>query len=572
MTTKKLLKNIKGVFKLPVKKRYFGKIRYYTPYFEPRGFCNSIIKIRKLVPLSEEKLAENTERGGGWAKAKYSNMPMTRRSKNWIVSIFGSDYYIRVGSPFKIINIQLGWKDKWECYDDKTEILTKEGWKYFKNITYNDRILCLNNKNVAEYHKPLKIIEKSYCGKMYQLKSTGVDLLVTPTHKLYVAKGNLYGRYSNNTLKSDFELCTPDKYFKKSKRFLKSFKWEKEDITEVLISGYTYTKKGNKEGVVNNYKIEDQIFNADWFLKFLGFFTAEGCANEEKGEIFIAACNDGSIKATEEQKSFEEVLTKLGFKIKKTHTDRTAIGYKIYNKALAKWLVKNCGKLAQNKKAPTFIKDISSRQINIYLNWLYKGDGHKYKTSHILCTTSKKLSSDVEELILKSGKTFYTSYKKVGKSVIINERIVTPKHGTYHINWLQDRNDINVGTKTIKESKNYKENWTDYNGKVYCVTVPYNKIFIKRKGKGVWCGNCPRFEWEPSFQFWMFNWQYVITWPAPEVESHIESRSVHADSYWEQILWYLHYSNKDIRVAEETWGWTDGDTKESTWNKNYLIR
>jgi hypothetical protein len=70
----------------------------------------------------------------------------------------------------------------------------------------------------------------------------------------------------------------------------------------------------------------------------------------------------------------------------------------------------------------------------------------------------------------------------------------------------------------------------------------------------------------------MFNWQYVITWPAPEVESHIESRSVHADSYWEQILWYLHYSNKDIRVAEETWGWTDGDTKESTWNKNYLIR
>ena len=113
MTAKELIKDIEGVFKLPVKKTYFGKIKYYTPYFEPRGFCNSIIKVRKLIPLSEEELAKNAEKGYGWAKKKYSNMPMARRSKNWTISLFGNDYYIRVGTPFKIARVHLGWKDKW---------------------------------------------------------------------------------------------------------------------------------------------------------------------------------------------------------------------------------------------------------------------------------------------------------------------------------------------------------------------------------------------------------------------------------------------------------------------------
>lgn len=34
----KLLKEIKGVFKLPVKKYYFGKVKYGCPYFIPRSY------------------------------------------------------------------------------------------------------------------------------------------------------------------------------------------------------------------------------------------------------------------------------------------------------------------------------------------------------------------------------------------------------------------------------------------------------------------------------------------------------------------------------------------------------
>ena len=75
----------------------------------------------------------------------------------------------------------------------------------------------------------------------------------------------------------------------------------------------------------------------------------------------------------------------------------------------------------------------------------------------------------------------------------------------------------------------------------------------------------PRHEWDPSFIIYFFKWQFCIFWRAPSINKFRD------DLYWEMILWYLYYSNKDIKRAEETWGWVDGVTKESTWNKNYLI-
>lgn len=74
--------------------------------------------------------------------------------------------------------------------------------------------------------------------------------------------------------------------------------------------------------------------------------------------------------------------------------------------------------------------------------------------------------------------------------------------------------------------------------------------------------DAPRMEWCPSFQIYFFEWQFCMWWIAPVGFS---------DPYYEQVLWYLKYSDKDIVKAKETWGWINHDTKESTWNDDYLI-
>ena len=42
-------------------------------------------------------------------------------------------------------------------------------------------------------------------------------------------------------------------------------------------------------------------------------------------------------------------------------------------------------------------------------------------------------------------------------------------------------------------SKSSFEGLVDYEGKVYCVDVPNHIIYVKRGGKGYWCGNSLRF-------------------------------------------------------------------------------
>jgi hypothetical protein len=78
----------------------------------------------------------------------------------------------------------------------------------------------------------------------------------------------------------------------------------------------------------------------------------------------------------------------------------------------------------------------------------------------------------------------------------------------------------------------------------------------------------PRFEWPPQFTILFFGLQFCIWWNAPKLEGEEYSNN---DKYYEMILHYLKYTvNKDIKEAEETWGWIDSDTKKSTWNENYL--
>lgn len=118
MKLKQLLKDIDGVFKPPKKRYYFGKIYYGCPYFYPPSFLSSIIKIRRLIPRTEEQIQEYCKRYS-WRinqlgnDGKYSNFPMVTRNKAWIKKIFGNEYYIQIGYPFSIYRNELGWKDKW---------------------------------------------------------------------------------------------------------------------------------------------------------------------------------------------------------------------------------------------------------------------------------------------------------------------------------------------------------------------------------------------------------------------------------------------------------------------------
>lgn len=172
MKIKQLLKEIKGVFKPPKRKWYFGPLKHGTPYFWPMGFNSTILSVRRLKLKTKEELERydknyphlKNRRG---PEFKFSNMPIVRRSKCWIKKIFGVYFYIKLGWPVKIGHTELGWKDKYKSprfewspsfhiYFFKWQLVcwwlppTKDGDKYWEMILW---WLYYSNKDVKKAEK-----------------------------------------------------------------------------------------------------------------------------------------------------------------------------------------------------------------------------------------------------------------------------------------------------------------------------------------------------------------------------------------------------------------------------------
>lgn len=75
--------------------------------------------------------------------------------------------------------------DKFSCYSDDTEVLTKTGWKLFKDLTMEDEIAYLKDGEDVEYSKPLNLFEYDYDGELYHYEDDKVDMMITPNHKVY---------------------------------------------------------------------------------------------------------------------------------------------------------------------------------------------------------------------------------------------------------------------------------------------------------------------------------------------------------------------------------------------------
>lgn len=128
----------------------------------------------------------------------------------------------------------------------------------------------------------------------------------------------------------------------------------------------------------------------------------------------------------------------------------------------------------------------------------------------------------------------------------------------YYCPYYLPRNFMNIIFNISKDRKKYNRNKSF---KLFGYNISYGSPIVLHRNDLGWKDkyNSPRFEWSPSFILFFFNWQFCIFWTSPDDND---------DNYWEQFLWYSEYSDRNIKKAEETWGWTSKGV--STWNKSYL--
>ncbi|MFH1588200.1 MAG: phosphoribosylglycinamide synthetase C domain-containing protein [Candidatus Diapherotrites archaeon] len=355
------------------------------------------------------------------------------------------------------------------CYDDKTEVLTKSGWKVFRNATKEDEFITLNKKGIIEYQKPSELVCLGTHKKLLLIKNQTIDLAVTLDHNMYGIEANKYRQGKRNfgfikarNLPSQFVVPRTGKWIgKKQKEF-------------ILPSVKKYHREG--KGIKEKTGKETRINMNDW-LKFLGFYIAEGSCS--KGFKVSLAC-------VKNRKEAKKMLSMLPFKLKEGKTE-----FYFYDKQLWNYL-KLFGK-ADKKFAPSFVKELCKKQIEMFLEWYGKGDGNENNGFRIFYTSSRKLADDVQELLLKIGRTGIIKKREKKGKIWIKDHWAKINHPQYEIlerikksnSWI-DKRDMEI---------------TAYNGKVYCATVPNHVLFVRKNGKPLFCGNTAMFWSGPNRLF-----------------------------------------------------------------------
>ncbi|MBI2564741.1 hypothetical protein HYV79_02005, partial [Candidatus Woesearchaeota archaeon] len=340
-----------------------------------------------------------------------------------------------------------------ECYDNKTQILTKSGWKLLKNLVKNEKVATLNPVTKELIFQRIKRkTEYKYSGKMVCFKNKRINLVVTPEHNIWAKK---ITNHSDSIYKNQFGFKKAINLVGQENVQIKAINYWKGQEKKYFVLPKIKRKK------YSHIRQVDKIL-MDLWLEFLGYYLSEGSFCYDKGHYNIYVSQ--SVESTK-YKKIKKCLNKI-------YTWRYNSGsFILSNKQLFEYL-KQFGK-AKDKFIPQKLLELPERQLKILFDALMCGDGTYRPKQYKYTTVSKKLADNVQELGLKLGYSVTTS-----KEVLNN-----PNHNdVYYVR-------LNKGSKIAYIRKN-QSSLTNYHGKVYCVTVPkYNILCIKRDEKIIFSGN-----------------------------------------------------------------------------------
>ena len=425
--------------------------------------------------------------------------------------------------------VRVGWLGG-SCYDDTTEILTENGFKLFRDLDKNEKVATLNPiNNEIEYHIPTHHIAEPYKGDLNCVTNNLIDYAVTPNHKMYVSPiKNLMKKKLNFDLIESKDVYGTNFYVKRNgvwngndeKYFTLPAYVDDNDFDMQPIIGFFEDDNFNQDNellelyegsigvgvyqgkkqvvrlrksVKNNYYLTPQNFNQDKYgndikidmddwLKFFGFWLAEGWTSKTKGLNQVGICQ---FKDNNYLNELYDVLVRMGFN--PTYT-KNGGQVRVFNMQLWKYL-SQFG-YAQDKFIPKEILNLSSRQLKILFDWYIKGDGHIEVNS---CnrvrgfTSSIKLSDNLQEIALKLG-IAATITNRGKRTSSIKGRKINSQYDSYTIGF-SNHPSVSPHHKLIplvKESDHYKK---PYDGIVYCVEVQNHILYVRKNGKAFWCGN-----------------------------------------------------------------------------------
>lgn len=382
--------------------------------------------------------------------------------------------------------------DRHQCFDEKTECLTKAGWKNYKDLTLDDKIGTYNRETKAlEYQKPSAITINRYDGEMIQFggteKDKKIDICVTPNHRMWAKTDGNRGYSDWREVRAD-EIRSYAKFPAVVEGWTEGVDVEFVDITCSDANKF----KGNDR----SYETETTKLAINDYLKLCAWFVTKGHyynPSDNHHAIIVGQSHD-----SEDLESFDYALDLAKFSRRIDETSRPK-KFILRNKSgpFAKILAEQFGQTCYDKKIPAWVKNLPPSRLKIFLDELCKGDAHTQTHStwtdskgnikeyerryQQYYTVSKQLADDVQEIAFKCGLacTIKKDPKLKKKATAIG----------YTVQWSETSNS---GKYPMIKSYRKDVKRVAYSGDVWCVTVPNDAFVTRRNGKPVITLNSPK--------------------------------------------------------------------------------
>jgi flavin-dependent thymidylate synthase len=359
------------------------------------------------------------------------------------------------------------------CFDDKTEVLTRSGWRLFQDINVDDEVLTRNPRSgAAEYQRLIAYYRYAYEGELYCAEGRDISFAVTPEHRQW-------GRFMLPSRRlGEFEFVRTDEIGNRVFAIeCAAEAWTGEYPDAVNLPEVTYSQRlanaageyGTRETMVAARPLmgHDQMAA---LAQLCTYYATEGSLSRQTGS------GQGIVIYGDHVASVVSLCAVMGLPHSIWTDPRNGVKRVIIGGGI-QWRTffeEECGHGSPHKKLPRWVLNLPTEQLREIWNILVRTDGHTYASGRqILVTTSPELAGQCQEILCKLG--YKSSVTRQSES-----------QGTNYPTYVVSRKS----PKPALVNRHVPIRKVPYAGDVFCVSVPNGTLFVRRDGKPHFSGNC----------------------------------------------------------------------------------